>query len=54
VAIKDKLPKESVFEAFSVMQKEIMRGVNKRVVHKNAAARKISRMHKRIKAAVGA
>ncbi len=52
-AIAEKVSKESVLRAFSEMQKEIMKGVNKKVVHKNAAARKISRMSHKVKAAIG-
>ena len=52
-AIADNVSKENVIKAFSEMQKEIMRGVSKRVVHKNAAARKISRMSYRVKAFLG-
>lgn len=52
-AVKENWPKETILSAFSNMQKEIMRGVNKHVVHKNTAARKISRMSKRIKIAIG-
>ncbi|MBR1479986.1 MAG: 30S ribosomal protein S20 [Alphaproteobacteria bacterium] len=52
-AIADKLEKESILRAFSEMQKELLRGVSKRVVHKNAAARKISRMHHKVKVAIG-
>jgi ribosomal protein S20 len=35
------------------VQKEIMRGVSKHVIHKNTASRKISRMCKRVKFAIG-
>lgn len=52
-AIIEKVSKESVLKAFSEMQKEVMRGVNKNVIHKNAAARKISRMCHKVKIAVG-
>ena len=37
-------------EALRAAQPEIMRGAQKRVLHKNTAARKISRLSKRIKA----
>lgn len=37
-------------EAFKAAQPELMRGVAKRIVNKNAAARKISRLSARIKA----
>lgn len=36
-------------EAFLVAEPEVMRAVSKGVMHKNTAARKISRMHKRLK-----
>lgn len=52
-AIAQKLNKEKIFSLFSGMQKEIMRGAAKRVFHKNAAARKISRICKRVKLATG-
>lgn len=52
-AIADKVSKESILKAFSEMQKEIMRGVSKRVIHKNTAARKISRMCTKVKVALG-
>ncbi|MBQ2177226.1 MAG: 30S ribosomal protein S20 [Alphaproteobacteria bacterium] len=52
-AIAEKVSKENILKAFSEMQKEIMKGVNKKVVHKNAAARKISRMSHKVKVAVG-
>lgn len=37
-------------EALKAAQPEIMRGVTKGVLHKNTAARKISRLNKRVKA----
>lgn len=52
-AITDKLSKENIVKAFSEMQKEIMKGVNKKVIHKNAASRKISRMSQKVKKATG-
>ena len=52
-AIAEKVTKENILKAFSEMQKEIMKGVNKKVVHKNAAARKISRMNRKVKVAIG-
>ena len=52
-AIAEKATKENIVSAFSEMQKEIMKGVNKKVVHKNAAARKISRMSHKVKVALG-
>lgn len=51
--LADKVSKEEILKAFSEMQREVMRGVNKRVIHKNAAARKISRMCHRVKVATG-
>ncbi|MDR0630447.1 MAG: 30S ribosomal protein S20 [Holosporales bacterium] len=53
ISIKAKESKESILNAFSKMQKEIMRGVNKHVLHKNTAARKISRINKVVKTAIG-
>ena len=50
-AIAEKV--SNILKSFSEMQKEIMKGVNKKVVHKNAAARKISRMSHKVKVAVG-
>lgn len=38
--------------SFSAAQSEIERGVTKGVIHKNAASRKISRLHKMLKASV--
>ncbi len=52
-AIAENSAKEVIVKAFSEMQKEIMRGVAKRVIHKNAASRKISRMCHKIKVAIG-
>ena len=52
-AISEKVSKENIITAFSEMQKEVMRGVNKNVIHKNAAARKISRLCTKVKAAIG-
>ena len=52
-AIADKLPKEDILKAFSEMQKELSRGAAKRVIHKNAASRKISRMFHKVKVAIG-
>jgi small subunit ribosomal protein S20 len=37
-------------EALRIAQPEIMKGARKKVFHKNTASRKISRLHKRIKA----
>jgi small subunit ribosomal protein S20 len=47
-----KSPVKDIMSVFSAMQKEIMRGVNKRVIHKNAAARKISRMYSKVRSVV--
>ncbi len=52
-AIAEKISKENILKAFSGMQKEIMKGVNKNVIHKNSAARKISRMSHKVKMAIG-
>ena len=51
-AISDKLPKDDILKAFSTVQKELMKGVSKRVIHKNTAARKISRMFHKVKVAI--
>ena len=45
IASKDKTAAEA---ALKEAQPEIMRGVTRQVIHKNAAARKISRLAKRI------
>ena len=37
-------------EALRAAQPEIIRGANKRILHKRAAARKVSRLTKRVKA----
>ena len=37
-------------EALRTAQPEIIRGANKRILHKRAAARKVSRLTKRVKA----
>lgn len=37
-------------EALRVAESELMRGVSKGVIHKNTAARKVSRLAKRLKA----
>ena len=42
--------KAGAAEAFKQAQPEIMRGAQKGVLHKNAASRKLSRLHKQIKA----
>ena len=38
--------------AFKIMQPKLMGGINKRVVHRNTVARKLSRLTKRIKVMV--
>lgn len=43
---------DQIKEAFSKMQKELMKGASKRVIHKNAANRKISRMAAKVKLAL--
>lgn len=43
------ISKENALGAFTLAQKELMKGVSKGVVHKNTAARKISRLYKRLK-----
>lgn len=40
---------ESTAASFSTVQSEIMKGVTKGVLHKNAAARKISRLNRMLK-----
>ena len=47
IATKDKTAAEA---ALKDAQPEIMRGVTRHVIHRNAAARKISRLAKRINA----
>ena len=42
--------KQQAREAFQAAEPELMRGVNKGVVHRNTAARKLSRLSARIKA----
>ena len=44
--------KASAATAFKMMQPKLMSGINKRVVHRNTAARKLSRLTKRIKVMV--
>lgn len=47
---KDPSVTESVLnDSFASTQKELMRGASKGVLHKNAAARKISRLHGKVK-----
>ncbi|MDR0744535.1 MAG: 30S ribosomal protein S20 [Holosporales bacterium] len=52
-AISKKQTKNEIIAAFSEMQKEVMRGITKRIFHKNTAARKISRICKKVKIAIG-
>ena len=52
-AIAQNLDKGEILKAFSDMQKEVMRGVTKHVLHKNTASRKISRIARRVKIAIG-
>ncbi len=42
--------KDAAQQALKAAQPEIMRGVTKRVLHKNTASRKVSRMSARVKA----
>jgi small subunit ribosomal protein S20 len=42
--------KEAARAAFEKAQPELMRGVSKGVLHKNTAARKVSRLSQRVKA----
>ncbi len=44
--------KENALSAFTLAQKELMKGVSRGIIHKNTAARKISRLYKRLKALV--
>lgn len=50
--IAEKAEKTFITNAFSAMQKEMMRGITKKVMHKNTVARKISRMSKKMKIAI--
>lgn len=52
-AISESKPKEEILKSFSAMQKEVMRAASKRIIHKNTASRKISRMCHRVKVAIG-
>jgi small subunit ribosomal protein S20 len=52
-AISSKLGNAAVVSAFSRAQKEIMKGASKNIMHKNAASRRISRLNKRVKLAIG-
>ena len=42
--------KDSAAEAFRAAQPELMRGVNKGVIHRNTVARRLSRLSRRINA----
>ncbi|AQS41854.1 MAG: 30S ribosomal protein S20 [Candidatus Tokpelaia hoelldobleri] len=42
--------KDAAQVAFKVVEPEVMRAVGKGVIHKNTAARKVSRLSKRLKA----
>ena len=42
--------KEAAAAVFRAMQPELQRGVNKGILHRNTAARKLSRLNARIKA----
>jgi small subunit ribosomal protein S20 len=41
---------KAAIEALKAAQPEIIRGANKKIIHKRAAARKVSRLTKRVKA----
>ncbi|WP_370931690.1 30S ribosomal protein S20 [Bartonella sp. DGB1] len=41
--------REQAVNAFKMVEPELMRASSKGVIHKNTAARKISRLHKRLK-----
>jgi len=41
---------KAAVEALRAAQPEIIRGANKRIIHKRAAARKVSRLTRRVKA----
>lgn len=45
--------KTVVLSVFSDAQKEIMRGASKHVMHRNTASRIISRLARKVKAAIG-
>ena len=42
--------KDKAHEAFNIAMPELQKGVSKGLIHKNTAARKLSRLSKRIKA----
>jgi small subunit ribosomal protein S20 len=45
--------KDAILSSFSQMQREVMRGVTKHVMHRNTASRQISHLHQRVKAVIG-
>lgn len=45
---------QALKEAFVEAQRQLMKGVNKGMLHKNTAARKVSRLAKRVKMATAA
>ncbi|MDR1488773.1 MAG: 30S ribosomal protein S20 [Holosporales bacterium] len=53
LAITANFDKAKIVEAFSHAQKEIMKGATHDILHKNTASRKISRLSKRVKTAIG-
>ncbi|MDR2074691.1 MAG: 30S ribosomal protein S20 [Holosporales bacterium] len=52
-AISSKLDSAAIVSAFSIAQKEIMKGASKHIMHKNTASRIISRLSKKVKSALG-
>ena len=52
-AITAKVEKSSIVASFSNAQKEIMKGASKNIFHKNTASRKISKLAKKVKNAIG-
>ena len=52
-AIADKKPKEDILKSFAELQKELMRGASKHIIHKNTSYRKIARMCTKVKKAIG-
>ncbi len=51
-ATLDKSSKEEMYKAFSAMQKELMKGVSKKVIKKATASRKISREFSKLQSAL--
>jgi ribosomal protein S20 len=49
----DGTPRDGILSAFAKMQSEMMKGINKHVLHKNTVARKISKISKIVKQAIG-